>query len=77
MTKDVVSDLRRWATDPLTRPTLYVMGGHDYIFLELARRVAARDPLAELKVVAESGHVCNVERPGEFNRLSLAFIRRA
>lgn len=74
LTKQVVTDLKRLSDAQPNRRTLYVMGKHDYIFLERARIVTDRFSNASLEVIAESGHVCNVECPDEFNRVALAFI---
>lgn len=56
-------------------PTLYLMGEQDYMFLPAVRRAAARHPQALLRVIRDCGHVCNIERPGAFNRISLEFMR--
>ncbi len=56
-------------------PTLYLMGDQDHMFLPAARRAAERHPQAVLRVIRECGHVCNIERPGAFNRLSIEFMR--
>lgn len=58
-------------------PTLYLMGDQDHMFLPAARRAAERDPAAVLHVIEHCGHVCNIERPTAFNRVSLAFMRDA
>ncbi|MEX1184944.1 MAG: alpha/beta hydrolase [Gemmatimonadota bacterium] len=56
-------------------PTLYLMGEEDHMFLPAARRIAERQPRAILRVIQKCGHVCNIERPGLFNRISLDFMR--
>jgi len=33
-----------------------------------------RDPLASIHVIEKCGHVCNIERADEFNRVSLSFL---
>jgi pimeloyl-ACP methyl ester carboxylesterase len=55
-------------------PTLYVMGGEDHMFLPAARRMAHRHRRAVLRVIERCGHVCNIERPGQFNRVSIDFM---
>jgi pimeloyl-ACP methyl ester carboxylesterase len=56
-------------------PTLYLMGEEDHMFLPAVRQAAAREPRALLRVLRRCGHVCNIERPGLFNRLSVDFMR--
>jgi pimeloyl-ACP methyl ester carboxylesterase len=56
-------------------PTLYLMGEEDHMFLPAARRLAQRHRSAVLHVIEQCGHVCNIERPGLFNRLSIEFMQ--
>jgi pimeloyl-ACP methyl ester carboxylesterase len=56
-------------------PTLYLMGDEDHMFLPAARRIAERHRYAVLHVIERCGHVCNIERPGRFNRISIAFMQ--
>lgn len=74
LTKEVFGYLKEWAKSAGPCPILYVMGGHDYIFLEPAKELAERYSNQCLEVIEESGHVCNVECPEKFNRTALAFI---
>lgn len=56
-------------------PTLYLMGAEDHMFLSAARRLAERHRRAVCWAIEHAGHVCNVDRPEHFNRLSLGFLR--
>jgi pimeloyl-ACP methyl ester carboxylesterase len=56
-------------------PTLYLMGEEDHMFLPAARRIADRHRNAVVHVIERCGHVCNIERPGRFNRVSIAFMQ--
>jgi pimeloyl-ACP methyl ester carboxylesterase len=56
-------------------PTLYLMGDQDHMFLPAARRMAARHRRAVLRVIEQCGHVCNIERPAQFNHHSIQFMR--
>ena len=56
-------------------PTLYLMGAEDHMFLPAARRLAERHGRAVCRAIERAGHVCNVDRPEQFNRLSLEFLR--
>lgn len=54
-------------------PTLYIMGDQDYMFLPTIEKNIQNLKNAFLQVI-NSGHVVNIERPKEFNRLSIQFI---
>jgi pimeloyl-ACP methyl ester carboxylesterase len=55
-------------------PTLYLMGDEDHMFLPSARRMAQRHRRAVLRVIEQCGHVCNIERPAQFNDHSIQFM---
>jgi pimeloyl-ACP methyl ester carboxylesterase len=50
------------------------MGDEDYMFLPPVKLLVRKHQSATLKIILNSGHVCNVDQPDEFNRLSIAFI---
>ena len=56
-------------------PTLYLMGEEDYMFLPPLKRIVAKHKHCILKILKNSGHVCNVDRPDLFNFLSISFIK--
>lgn len=56
-------------------PVLYLMGDEDHMFLPAARSLVARHPGSRLEVIANSGHVCNVDQPREFNERAISFIK--
>ena len=56
-------------------PTLYLMGEEDHMFLPAARKLADRHRHAILHVIERCGHVCNIEKSGRFNRVSMDFMR--
>ncbi len=55
-------------------PCLVVMGAQDHVFLEPAREYVAKYGEVFLEVIERCGHVCNIERAGEFNNRCLNFI---
>ena len=55
-------------------PTLYIMGDQDYMFLPSVKKVTESDPLSQLLVIEECGHVVNVEKPEKFNDGMLMFL---
>lgn len=57
-------------------PTLYLMGEEDHMFLPFIRKLTMVQENSRLLVIADSGHVCNVEKPEVFNQESIGFIDR-
>ncbi len=55
-------------------PCLVVMGAQDHVFLEPAREYVAKYSDVFLEIIERCGHVCNIERPAEFNQSCLDFI---
>lgn len=73
-----VNPLLKYFTEkPSPSPTLYLMGEEDHMFLPFIRKLAGEQANASLCVITGSGHVCNVEKPDDFNSQSIAFISRA
>jgi len=56
--------------------TLYVMGDEDHMFLPAIQKVLGQlnSPHLQLAVIPECGHVVNVEKPEQFNKISLNFL---
>lgn len=60
----------------LKLPTLYLMGDQDYMFLPQVMSLVQKHEFSRLSIIENSGHVCNVEQPEVFNRLSIEFIKQ-
>ncbi|QBY03668.1 alpha/beta hydrolase [Thalassotalea sp. HSM 43] len=58
------------------KPTLYLMGQNDYMFLRPVRDIVARHQQSHLVEIEDCGHVCNVEQPKQFNQQSIDFIKQ-
>ena len=58
------------------KPTLYIMGSEDYLFLPSIRKIAASHKKATLEVIEKCGHVVNIEQPQIFNDLVLKHLQR-
>nr|WP_086940507.1 alpha/beta hydrolase [Thaumasiovibrio occultus] len=83
------SEFKRWfrlasEVNPLMRyfrekelpiPTLYLMGADDYMFIQPVREMVSVHPHSRLTEFPHCGHVCNVEKPDEFNKHSIEFIK--
>jgi 3-oxoadipate enol-lactonase len=62
----------------LAVPTLVLVGGHDRPDIQaMADALAGGVPGARRAVMAGTGHLPNLERPAEFNRLVLEFLAAA
>ncbi|MFC0523641.1 alpha/beta fold hydrolase [Pontibacillus salicampi] len=57
-----------------TIPKLYVSGSEDHMFLKGITKHVKKEALAHLHVIQQCGHVCNIEKASEFNRLVMEFI---
>ncbi|WP_159653398.1 alpha/beta fold hydrolase [Vibrio atypicus] len=72
-----VNPLMKYFKDrELPIPTLYLMGERDYMFIKPVKEMVAVHHQSQLLEIPDCGHVCNVERPDEFNQHSIAFIRQ-
>ncbi|MEF1303344.1 alpha/beta hydrolase [Vibrio owensii] len=83
-------EFKRWFTlaadvNPLMRylkyrelpiPSLYLMGDRDYMFIKPVKEMVAVHKLSVLREIPDCGHVCNVERPDDFNQHSIEFIKQ-
>jgi pimeloyl-ACP methyl ester carboxylesterase len=74
LTSEIIPKLRIFRKISLDIPTLYIMGDQDYMFLPSVKKVTESDPLSELLVIEECGHVVNVEKPEKFNDGMLMFL---
>jgi pimeloyl-ACP methyl ester carboxylesterase len=67
--------LKFYREKEVTIPTLYVMGEEDYMFLPGVNEVVSSHSNSWLSVIPDSGHVCNVDQPELFNKVSISFIQ--
>lgn len=75
LTMELTPILRLFEQRETGIPTLYLMGEEDHMFLPPARRLAESQRAAVLRVIERCGHVCNIERPLVFNRISIDFMK--
>ncbi len=57
-------------------PTLYLTGEEDYMFLPAVEYIVERHSNSFLEIIRDSGHVCNVDQPRDFNRRAITFMLR-
>lgn len=58
------------------KPTLYIMGSEDHMFLTPVKKIIELNPKIKLNIIPNCGHVVNIEQPEVFNDLSINFIRK-
>lgn len=68
--------LREMFNHRIAAPCLVVMGEQDHVFLEPAREYVNRYGDVVLEIIERCGHVCNIEKPADFNEKCLRFIER-
>lgn len=77
LTADVFPLLRIFREVELNIPTFYIMGEEDHMFLPSVQKLVKRHTKSsELFVVANSGHVVNVDQPQIFNQQVIEYINR-
>tara|TARA_R100001143_G_scaffold63515_2_gene71256 strand:- start:51443 stop:52252 length:810 start_codon:yes stop_codon:yes gene_type:complete len=74
LTYDINPLLKYFKEKEMKAPTLYVMGEEDHMFLPPVRKMIQDFNHSYLEVVMGSGHVVNVDKPDEFNEISLRFL---
>ncbi|UCZ52437.1 alpha/beta hydrolase [Bacillus shivajii] len=55
-------------------PTMFIMGEEDYLFLPAVEKLVEEKEGLLLKRIEDSGHVCNIDQPRQFNDETIKFI---
>lgn len=76
LTANLTTYLNRLEHESNNKPTIYIMGSEDHMFLEPVKGIINLNPLIELNVVPNCGHVVNIEQAEIFNAISIQFIRK-
>lgn len=76
LTNSVNPLLRYFKEKEISTPTLYVMGSEDHMFLPPVQQIVSQHESSKLEVIENCGHVCNVEKPRLFNKISINFIEK-
>jgi pimeloyl-ACP methyl ester carboxylesterase len=74
MCSSVSQLMKRSAVQPIFIPTLFVMGANDYMFCKFAVDRARIRKDTKVIIIPDSGHVCSIERPNDFNDVVRAFL---
>jgi len=66
--------LRFFRSVDIKIPTLYVMGGEDYLFLPSVKKMVQKSTTSSLLLIEHCGHVVNVEQPKLFNDMVIGYL---
>jgi pimeloyl-ACP methyl ester carboxylesterase len=75
LTSDVNSLLRSLRRKKINRPSLFVMGEEDYMFLPAVKLFVQRNFSAQLNVIPNCGHIVNVQAADHFNSTCICFLK--
>lgn len=75
LTSEVNPLLRLFRKKRINTPSLYVMGGEDYMFLPAVELFVKRNLVAQLNVIPNCGHIVNVQAAERFNQICLGFLQ--
>ncbi len=75
LTSEINPLLRFFRAADIKIPTLYVMGGEDYLFLPTIQKVVQKHQMSSLVTIQYCGHVVNVEQPQLFNGLVINYLK--
>ena len=71
---DLKKNLDTYFNKPFKSPLLLIMGSQDFNFLDETIDYWKKFPFTNLDILPKCGHVCNIEKPEEFNQRSLNFL---
>ncbi|MEX1062325.1 MAG: alpha/beta hydrolase [Balneolaceae bacterium] len=74
LTYEVNPLLRYFRESESGNPTLYIMGREDHMFLPPVKKMVESHQKSILTIIDDCGHVCNIEKPDEFNEISIRFL---
>ncbi|NHF57924.1 alpha/beta hydrolase [Flavobacteriaceae bacterium TP-CH-4] len=74
LTSEINPLLRFFRAADIKIPTLYIMGGEDYLFLPTVEKVVQKHQMSSLVTIEYCGHVVNVEQPQMFNHLVIGYL---
>lgn len=76
LTSEINPILKKFRTEELSIPTLYVMGSEDYMFLPTIKKVVLNHTQSSsLTVINKCGHVVNIEQAATFNEIVLRYLK--
>ncbi|MCD5324262.1 MULTISPECIES: alpha/beta fold hydrolase [Pontibacillus] len=55
-------------------PKLYITGSEDHMFIKGIKNHVQTEARSKMHIIQKCGHVCNLEKAAEFNRIAFEFI---
>lgn len=71
---DFFSTLDQFRNWKVTFPSLVIMGDQDYVFNKGAKQFVKVQPRAQLTIIENAGHICNIDQPSAFNTVAINFL---
>jgi pimeloyl-ACP methyl ester carboxylesterase len=75
MSTEIKENLQEFLIKEASAPVLYIMGDGDHMFLPMVTNLVKKHFNSKLEVIRNSGHVCNLDQPEDFNERSIQFIK--
>jgi len=75
MSNEIRTNLQEFLVKEASAPVLYLMGERDHMFLPMVDNLVKKHMNSKLEVIDDSGHVCNIDQPEDFNQRSIEFIK--
>jgi pimeloyl-ACP methyl ester carboxylesterase len=75
MSTEIRENLQEHIKKEASAPVLYIMGDRDHMFLPMVTDLVKKHINSKLEIIRNSGHVCNLDQPEEFNTRSIQFIK--
>ena len=75
MSNEIKDNLQEFLLKEASAPVLYLMGDRDHMFLPMVANLVKKHFNSHLEVIRNSGHVCNLDQPDDFNERSIHFIK--
>ena len=61
--------------DEVKKDILIISGDEDHCFLKEAKALVNKMKSVEIKIIEKCGHVCSIEKSGDFNHMALDFLK--
>lgn len=75
MSNEIKDNLQEYIKKEASAPVLYIMGDGDHMFLPMVTSLVKKHFNSRLEIIRNSGHVCNLDQPDEFNARTIQFIK--
>jgi pimeloyl-ACP methyl ester carboxylesterase len=76
LTRSINPYLKNLQIDSQGIPTLFIMGEEDYLFLTPVKQLVNKQSELDLRLIKDSGHVCNIDQPEKFNSVTLNYLKK-